>query len=159
MLKIAIEIIQVAEALGYKLDKVGGISTELWKKSAQKWQPEIDKLMFERSVAYSPYTQSTLQDALKGRRLETEHLNGYIVKKGKEVGALTPINEKLVSMARDFNRGHLKPGLKHIDTLYKKPERLLKTSVLPGGRHLLHHEHPNGKPPPGLQADSCTELC
>ena len=117
--KIAIEIIQVAEALGYKLDKVTGISTDLWKKSAQEWQPEIDKLMLERSVVYSPYTSSTLQDALKGRRLETEHLNGYIVKKGKETGVPTPVNEKLVSLARDFNSGRLKLGLKHLDTLYK----------------------------------------
>jgi 2-dehydropantoate 2-reductase len=119
MMKIAIEIIQVAEALGYRLDKVAGISTELWKKSAQEWQPEIDKLLLERSVAYSPYTPSTLQDALRRRRLETEHLNGYIVKKGKEVGVPTPINKKLVTMATEFNCGRLKPGPKHLDTLYK----------------------------------------
>lgn len=115
--RIAVEIIQVAEALGYKLDKVAGISTELWKKSAKEWPPEIDKLLLERSVEFSPYTPSTLQDAMKGRRLETEHLNGYIVKKGKETGVPTPVNEKLVSLAEDFNRGRLKLGLEHLDTL------------------------------------------
>lgn len=117
--RIAYEIITVAAALGYKLEKVAGIDSQLWLKAAKEWQPEIDNLLMDHAAEYANNTPSTLQDALKGRQLETEHLNGYVAKKGKEVGVPTPVNAKLNELAKKHNEGKLPLGVEHIDTLLK----------------------------------------
>lgn len=50
-----------------------------------------------------------LQDHLKGRRSEVDYTNGLIVKKGKEAGVPTPVNEIIVSLNKQIEQGVLKP--------------------------------------------------
>ena len=52
---------------------------------------------------------SLLQDVLRGRRTEIEELNGFVVKRGRELGVPTPMNAAVV---REVNRhavGQLRP--------------------------------------------------
>lgn len=48
---------------------------------------------------------SMLQDIERGRKTEIEFLNGYIVKKGREIDIPTPVNEAIVDMVREVEAG------------------------------------------------------
>ncbi|WP_299451792.1 2-dehydropantoate 2-reductase [uncultured Pigmentiphaga sp.] len=43
---------------------------------------------------------STAQDLARGKRSEIDHLNGYIVRKGRELGVPTPVNRTLATLVR-----------------------------------------------------------
>ena len=57
---------------------------------------------------------STGQDMFKGRRTEIQFLNGFIVRKGEEVGIPTPTNVILTDIVSRVEKGELKPDPKHI---------------------------------------------
>jgi 2-dehydropantoate 2-reductase len=45
-------------------------------------------------------TSSTLQDVLRGRRTEIDSLNGYVVRRGRELGVPTPVNYTLYALVK-----------------------------------------------------------
>ena len=49
-----------------------------------------------------------LQDILKGRRTEVDYLNGLIVRKGKEKGIPTPVNQAVVDAVHQLEEGEMK---------------------------------------------------
>ena len=57
------------------------------------------------------------QDMVKGRRTEIEFLNGFVCRKGEEVGIHTPTNRILTDIVTRVERGELKPDPKHITDL------------------------------------------
>ena len=61
----------------------------------------------ERGKSVGAGRPSLLQDVLKGRRTEVEYLNGYVVKKGREVGVSTPMNEAIVEITKRIEAGAL----------------------------------------------------
>ena len=71
--------------------------TKLWQ--SQKSASTLGKEGTER------WLSSTLQDLLKGRASETSYLNGYVARKGREVGVPTPINDTIISMMREIEQG------------------------------------------------------
>jgi 2-dehydropantoate 2-reductase len=52
---------------------------------------------------------SPLQDLEKGRRTEINHLNGYVVRKGREVGIEVPANEMVMRFSSDLDSGKRSP--------------------------------------------------
>jgi 2-dehydropantoate 2-reductase len=55
----------------------------------------------ERIAATMPgQISSTAQDLMRGRRSEIDHLNGYIVRRGKSLGIDTPANQALYSIVK-----------------------------------------------------------
>lgn len=59
------------------------------------------------------------QDFLHQRPLETNHINGYVVNKGSEVGIKTPLNSLLVAMMKEIEEGRRTFGLENIVELNK----------------------------------------
>ena len=57
---------------------------------------------------------SLYQDILKGRRTEIEFLNGYVVKKGNEVGVITPYSEAAVAVIKGVESGEFKVGMDNV---------------------------------------------
>lgn len=114
---IAAEVVQVAEALGYKMEPVLGVGPKLWKKAAQSQVPEVDQAMFEHGRTYQGGHSSMLQDIIKGRRTEIDELNGYVIKRGRETGIPTPVNEAVLSLLKEVESGKLKHAPANIDTL------------------------------------------
>ena len=51
---------------------------------------------------------------MKGRRTEIEFLNGFVVRKGEEVGIATPANAALTDIVKRVERGELQPDPRHI---------------------------------------------
>jgi len=54
------------------------------------------------------------QDVLKGRRTEIEQMNGYIARKGADVGVAAPSHIKLTELVTRIERGELKPSPSHL---------------------------------------------
>lgn len=70
-----------------------------------RWSQEI------RDIHTSMY-----DDWKAGRPTEIDHLNGYIVKKGREFGIPTPVNEALTAMVKTLtDKGKTGPGVVRID--------------------------------------------
>ena len=69
--------------------------------------------MFEKLLAdIGPAARDcTLQDHLKGRKSEVDDINGLIVKKGTEIGAVTRCNAVIVEVTRRIQLGELSPSI------------------------------------------------
>jgi 2-dehydropantoate 2-reductase len=106
---IATELIAIAK--GIELLQIGTLHpqdvaitgkdspTDLEKKH------QLLKTIFGRYMSVKP---STLQSLERNRPSEINYLNGYIVKKGKELGVSTPINSKITEMVREIEAGKRK---------------------------------------------------
>ena len=68
--------------------------------------------MIERERALDAGRPSHLQDISKGRRAEVDYLNGYIARKGQDVGVPTPMNAVAVDLTKRVEAGDVKqePG-------------------------------------------------
>jgi len=119
--RLASETIRVGAAHGYQLEAIFGLSPEEFMGPEEKI---IDKLLYTILGHMGKKGSRTargvvLQDFLKGRRTETNHLNGHIARKGREKNIPTPANDAIVELARRIERGELKPGQSNIDVFLK----------------------------------------
>ncbi|MBI4572937.1 MAG: 2-dehydropantoate 2-reductase [candidate division NC10 bacterium] len=109
-LKIAGEALAVAAALGVQVEPVGGIPAKAYLEAARgAGLEELRTKWVEGGRNLGAGRPSLLQDVLKGRRTEVDYLNGYVVRKGKEVGVPTPMNEAVVEITKRLEAGDLKP--------------------------------------------------
>ena len=81
MSKVIAETIAVARAAGVKLPAVDLVTTGL-----------------KLAETLGEATSSTAQDIARGKRTEIGSLNGYVVKRGKELGIATPVNFTLYAL-------------------------------------------------------------
>jgi 2-dehydropantoate 2-reductase len=119
--QLASETMRVGAAHGYKLDAIFGLSPEEFMGPEEKI---IDKLLYTILGHMGKKGSRTargvvFQDFLKGRRTETNHLNGHIARKGREKNIATPANDAIVELCRRIERGELKPDKSNIDVIIK----------------------------------------
>ena len=62
--------------------------------------PDIFDSVMVLSVAMADQRSSTAQDLARGRPSEIDHLNGYVVRKGAELGVPTPANRMLHTLVK-----------------------------------------------------------
>ena len=117
---LAGEGVRVGQALGFQLEKIRGIEPE---KLARAMEGDREALASVESVLIpkpgeNPRADiqrpSMAQDVLKGRRTEIEQMNGYIARKGAEVGVAAPSHVKLTDLVTRIERGELKPSPSHL---------------------------------------------
>ncbi|MGH7100200.1 MAG: ketopantoate reductase C-terminal domain-containing protein, partial [Stellaceae bacterium] len=82
-------------------------------------EKEIDehRLAAASRAGGGEHRPSTGQDMVKGRRTEIEFMNGFVVRKGEEVGIAAPTNAALTDIVRRVECGELQPDPKHITEL------------------------------------------
>ena len=56
-------------------------------------------------IKYRRLKPSSLQSLERGRKTEVDNYNGYITRKGKELGVATAVNEQLTSMIEEIEQG------------------------------------------------------
>ncbi len=107
-LQVASEALTVAERLGVHVEPVGGISARQYLEAAHGVGADaVHREWLERGRSIGSGRPSLLQDVLKGRRTEVDHLNGYVVAKGREVSSPTPVNEAIVEVTHKVERREL----------------------------------------------------
>jgi 2-dehydropantoate 2-reductase len=117
---IAGEAIRVGQALGYQLEKMRGLDAETIARAAEGDPAclEETEATFTRNLSANPrgdiQRPSMAQDILKGRRTEIDAMNGYIARKGAELGIATPANLKITEIVSRIERGALKPSPAHL---------------------------------------------
>lgn len=115
------EVVRVAQAQGVTVEPVSGIPAEEFAEAttadavrglkARLAEASAPRRLSPEQIRRLgvPGRPSLLQDVIKGRRTEVDYLNGYVVKKGEEVGVPTPMNRAIVDLMRKVETGELKP--------------------------------------------------
>ena len=115
-IRLAGEGVRVGQALGYQLEKIRGAEPEALARAAEgdaKALAEVEAVIVPKAGA-NPRADiqrpSMAQDILKGRRTEIDAMNGYIARKGAEVGVPAPSHARLAEIVTRVERGELKPS-------------------------------------------------
>ncbi len=120
--RLGSEAIRVGQALGYHFEEVSHMDPETLARAGEgdpAAQKEIDehRLAEANRAGGGEHRPSMGQDMVKGRRTEIQFLNGFVVKKGEEVGIAAPTNKILTDIVTKVERGELKPDPRHITDL------------------------------------------
>jgi len=119
--RLAGEAVVVGLAHGYVLEEIYHIEPELLadvghgKDGAFERLDEILLSRARRSNRAGTHRPSMAQDIAKGRRTEIEYLNGFVCRKGAELGLATPTNAAMVELVKRVERGELTPGMANVD--------------------------------------------
>jgi 2-dehydropantoate 2-reductase len=115
-IRLAAEGVRVGQALGYQLEKIRGAEPESLARAAEgdaTALAEVEALIVPKAGSNPRgdiQRPSMAQDILKGRRTEIDAMNGYIARKGAEVGVPAPSHAKLAAIVTRIERGELKPS-------------------------------------------------
>ena len=115
---VAAEVISVGRAAGFEVEPIFGIEAQRFVDAATGHsidELEADMATGARSLAGG--RPSLLQDVMRGRRTEIEELNGYVVRRGRELGVPTPMNEAVVREVQRHRVGLLRPDPKNLEPL------------------------------------------
>jgi 2-dehydropantoate 2-reductase len=116
--QVAAEAITVGRKCGFEVEPIYGIETQRFVDAAAG--RDADRLLAEMAAGAKKLAggrPSMLQDVMRGRRTEIDHLNGYVVNEGRRVGVKTPFNEAIVRLVHEHGVGTLKPDPKNLDPL------------------------------------------
>lgn len=119
-LAVITETYEIGKAVGVKFADLSGVSPTIFLVHNKKEFDDASKIMeigFSKHRATKP---SMWQDIEKGRKTEVDFVNGYVVKKGKEIGIPTPINDLVTRIIKQIEDGERKPdpdNLKEFDKL------------------------------------------
>ena len=58
------------------------------------------------AVAMPGQLSSTAQDLVRGKPTEIDHLNGFVARRGRELGVATPVNQTLHALVKLVEAGH-----------------------------------------------------
>ncbi|RPJ54894.1 MAG: ketopantoate reductase family protein [Dehalococcoidia bacterium] len=123
--RFVIEVNRVAGAAGYPLDNVETIKIADWAKYAKFPTIELGQQIETAGAHFPGNTPPGI--GKKGnadqRKIsfssEMDHINGYITRKGKELGIPTPVNDLVVEMVFAMETGKIKPGLANLEKIIK----------------------------------------
>jgi 2-dehydropantoate 2-reductase len=83
MIKVTEEALEVARAAGVQVPDVDMVETVL-----------------KISESMASATSSTAQDLARGKPTEIDSLNGYLARRGAELGVPTPVNQTLHALVK-----------------------------------------------------------
>jgi 2-dehydropantoate 2-reductase len=115
-IRLAGEAVRVGQALGYQLEKIRGAEPESLARAAEgdaRSLAEVEAVIIPKAGSNPRgdiQRPSMAQDILKGRRTEIDAMNGYIARKGAEVGVPAPSHAKLADIVTRIERRELKPS-------------------------------------------------
>jgi len=126
------EVTRTGQALGVNIDPIWGLPAAEFaeattKESVQKLKEKIAEILsnmflppdlLQKKVG-APQRPSLLQDVIKKRRTEVEFLNGEVVRKGKEVGVPTPMNQAILDLTLRIETGEVNPDPANLELLKK----------------------------------------
>jgi 2-dehydropantoate 2-reductase len=118
-LTVVTETYEVGKALGVDFAEVEGVQPSIFTIHNRSDFDAVSKLMeygFRNSREIYP---SMLQDIEKGRKTEVEFVNGYVVKKGAEVGIKTPANELVTKIIKQIEGGEKSASVHNLEEFRK----------------------------------------
>lgn len=111
------EVIRVGRGCGFEVEPTFGIPAQRFLDAAEgRGLAEVEAGISRDATTRAGGRPSMLQDVMRRRRTEIDHLNGYVTSEGRRVGVKTPFNDTVV----DLYHAHgvrLTPDPKHIEPL------------------------------------------
>ena len=125
--EVAHELVTVGSALGVHIEPISGKTANEWlahvtdPSSAANAAPaaEAPSHGHDGPTYPSSWPTSTLQDVIKGRRSEVDYLNGYVSKRGRELGIETPVNDAIVRVLKQVDYGELPADPSNVDRVWQ----------------------------------------
>ncbi|MBW2263922.1 MAG: 2-dehydropantoate 2-reductase, partial [Deltaproteobacteria bacterium] len=113
------EVVGTAEASGVKLEKIVAHPKLLYLPPdpfpGERWLKDLLARIVARK--YGRLRSSMLQSLERGRKSEIDFLNGYVVRKAREVDVAVPVNEALVRMIKQIEAGDREIRMQNMDEL------------------------------------------
>ncbi|MBR0857740.1 ketopantoate reductase family protein [Bradyrhizobium liaoningense] len=115
VIRLGGEAVRTGQSLGLDLEHITGIAPDLLRAASEgdaKALADVEQYMQKgtRAQARSNLQRPSMaQDIQKGRRTEIGEINGFIVRKAKEVGCVAPAHERIVEIVRQVERGEVSP--------------------------------------------------
>ncbi|PYO22046.1 MAG: hypothetical protein DMD85_12450 [Candidatus Rokuibacteriota bacterium] len=95
------EVIGVGRASGFEVEPPMGIAAQRYVDAAEgRGLEEVEADLGRDATSRAGGRPSMLQDVMRGRRTEIDHLNGFVVEEGRRLGVKTPFNEQIVTLYR-----------------------------------------------------------
>ena len=117
-IKLGAEVVRVGKALGIEIEPINGIPADDYESAGDGEKMEDVKTRLAAGAGeLREGRPSMYQDVLKGRRTEIEYLNGYVARRGQDVGVPTPLNEAMTRLIKKVERGELQSDVSNIKAL------------------------------------------
>lgn len=78
---------------------------------------ELTEDMVGTTLDLGDITSSTAQDIQQGRTTEIDSLNGYVSRRGRELGVPTPVNDTLYTLVKLLEQNSLRSSEKHLGSI------------------------------------------
>ena len=118
-IRIASEVVRVGTALGVSIEPIGGIPAHMFvdAESDGGVLEDLESKMVDGARLMGTGRPSLAQDVDRGRRTEVDYLNGYIARRGREVGVPTPVNDSVVKHTKRLEAGEIPQAITNVDLI------------------------------------------
>jgi len=120
-IRLGSEAVRVGQALGYQLERMLGMEAETLARAGEGNRDalaEITDILVEAAKKRSEEQRPSMaQDIAKGRRTETDFINGYVAARGEEIGVPAATHAKMNEIVRRVERGELKASPDNIRSI------------------------------------------
>ncbi len=110
-IRLGSEAVRVGQALGYQLERMLGMEPETLARAGEGSQDaltEITDILTENAKKRSDEQRPSMaQDMAKGRRTETDFINGFVAARGLEIGVNATTHTKMNEIVKRVERGEL----------------------------------------------------
>ena len=108
-IRLGYEAVRVGQALGFNLETMLGMEPETLGRAGEgsgDALAEIENILIEGSRGRDDDQRPSMgQDMLKGRRTETDYINGFVADKGAEIGVTAQTHAKMNEAVKQVERG------------------------------------------------------
>jgi 2-dehydropantoate 2-reductase len=119
-IQLGAEAVRVGQALGHEIEPLIGIEAQRIVGAAEgRGLAGVETDLAAEAKRRTGGRPSLLQDVMKRRRTEIDHLNGYVAAQGRTVGVPTPFNDAIVAAVHAHGVGQLTPDPRHLEPLLK----------------------------------------
>ena len=113
-IRLGSEAVRVGQAHGFQLEKMLGMEPEVLARAGEGHRDALtevtDVLMEGVKRRSDDQRPSMAQDIAKGRRTETDYINGYVAARGAEIGVPAPTHARMNEAVKRVERGEAKPS-------------------------------------------------
>jgi 2-dehydropantoate 2-reductase len=111
-IRLGSEAVRVGQAHGFQLERMLGMEPETLARAGEGNRDalaEIVDILLEASKKRSDEQRPSMaQDIAKGRRTETDFINGYVFAKGEDIGVPAQTHAQMNEIVRKVERGEIK---------------------------------------------------
>jgi 2-dehydropantoate 2-reductase len=116
--RLGSQAVRVGQALGFQLERMLGMEPEVLGRAGEgsaDARAEIDRILADLGKNRSDEQRPSMaQDIFKGRRTETDYINGFVAERGREIGVNAETHAAVNELVRKVERGQIKPGVEHV---------------------------------------------